>query len=111
MRSYTRIIIIGAAAATALASSACSSTDPAHPVADHKHVANGKPAQPEVATKPAPPSVKPYLLTTCIVSDEPLESMGGSLSQIYQGQEVKFCCKGCIKEFNDSPGGFISKLN
>lgn len=62
-------------------------------------------------TQKSASSTKPYPLSTCIVSDEPLESMGGSITKIHQGQEVKFCCKGCVKEFNASPEEFLSKLN
>jgi YHS domain-containing protein len=54
--------------------------------------------------------VKPYPLGTCIVSDEELESMGGSITKVYKGQEVKFCCNGCVKDFDASPEEFLAKL-
>ena len=55
-------------------------------------------------------TAKPYPLDTCIVSDEPLESMGGSITKVYQGHEVKFCCQGCVKDFDATPEKFLAKL-
>ena len=60
------------------------------------------------AADPAP--VKPYTLTTCIVSDEALDSMGGPVVKVYEGQEVKFCCKGCIKKFEKGKVEYLKKL-
>ena len=55
-------------------------------------------------------AVKPYPLKTCIVTDEALDSMGGAITKVYDGQEVKFCCKGCVKDFEASPQEFLAKL-
>ena len=55
-------------------------------------------------------TVKPYPLTTCIVSGEKLDSMGEPVSFVYQGQEIKLCCKKCRKEFDADPAKFMSKL-
>jgi YHS domain-containing protein len=54
--------------------------------------------------------VKPYPLATCIVTDEPLEDMGGAVTLTHEGQEVKFCCKGCIKKFTKDPVTYLKKL-
>lgn len=54
--------------------------------------------------------VKPYPLTTCIVTDEDLGSMGDAVSIIHEGQELKFCCNGCIKKFNADPDTYLKKL-
>jgi len=43
--------------------------------------------------------VKPYPSKKCIVSDEKLGGMGEPIVKVYNGQEVKFCCKDCVKEF------------
>lgn len=48
----------------------------------------------------ADPKPKPYPLTTCIISGEKLGSMGKPAVLVVEGQEVRFCCKGCIKDFN-----------
>jgi len=55
--------------------------------------------------------VKPYPLTTCIVTDSKLGSMGDPVSKVYNGQEVKFCCAPCIKKFERNPEKFLAKLN
>jgi hypothetical protein len=58
----------------------------------------------------APSAVKPYPLTTCIVSGEALGTMGAPTVLVQDGQEVKICCKGCIKTFKKDPAKFLKKL-
>lgn len=53
---------------------------------------------------------KPYPLTTCIVQDEPLGSMGKPVSVVHEGQEYKFCCRSCIPEFEEEPAKYAEKL-
>lgn len=70
--------------------------------------------------EPAPPAspsassavgqVKPYPLKTCIVSDEPLGSMGEPVVLVQQSQEVKFCCDGCTGPFKKDPARYLAKL-
>jgi YHS domain-containing protein len=60
-----------------------------------------------VATAPA---VKPYPLKTCIVTDEDLDSMDGAVTRVHNGQEVKFCCKSCVKKFEADPAKYLAKL-
>ncbi len=52
----------------------------------------------------------PYPLKTCIVSDNDLDSMGGPVTKVHKGQEVKFCCKPCVKKFDANPEKFLKKL-
>jgi YHS domain-containing protein len=52
-----------------------------------------------------------YPLETCVVSGEKLGSMGKSFVHNYQGREVQFCCKACLKEFNKDPQKFLKKLD
>ncbi len=54
---------------------------------------------------------KPYALKTCIVSGEALGGMGDPVVQIHDGQEVKFCCKGCVKKFDKDPAKYIADMN
>jgi hypothetical protein len=54
--------------------------------------------------------VKPYPLKTCIVTNNGLESMGGSITKVYQGQQIKICCKPCIKKFEANPAKYLAKL-
>ncbi len=61
-------------------------------------------------TNPAAAGVKKYPLTVCIVTDNALGSMGDTIYMDYNGQEVAFCCKPCIKMFNADPQRFLAKL-
>jgi len=53
---------------------------------------------------------KPYPLTTCVVSGEKLGGMGEAYTFVKDGQEVKLCCKGCLKAFNKEPQKFMAKI-
>ena len=64
-------------------------------------------SQPESA-KPAKP--RPYTLTTCLVSDEDLDSMDERVSTVYEGQVFEFCCKPCLKKFNKDPEKYQAML-
>lgn len=54
-----------------------------------------------------------YPLGTCIVSGEALgsEEMGDPINYVYNNRLVRFCCKGCIKDFKADPEAFIEKLD
>ena len=66
--------------------------------ADHQHSGDAKAA-------------KPYPLKTCIVSDEKLDGdMGKSYVFVQDGQEMKLCCKGCLKDFKKDPAKYMKKL-
>lgn len=53
--------------------------------------------------------VKPYKLDTCPVSGEKLGD--DAVALVHSGQEVKFCCKDCVKKFNADPAKFTAKIN
>ncbi len=55
-------------------------------------------------------SVTPYNKKTCIVTDNKLGSMGTPITKVYGSQEVKFCCKPCIKKFEKDPKKYLAKL-
>ena len=55
--------------------------------------------------------LKPYPLKTCLVSGEKLGEMGDPFVYEYQGREIKFCCKGCLKDFNKDPEKYIKKID
>ena len=69
-------------------------------------------ADKKVEKEPAKNTVKakPYLLKTCIVSNERLGEMGAPYVFTYKGQEIKMCCKDCKKDFDKNPAKFIKKL-
>lgn len=54
--------------------------------------------------------LKPYTLKTCVVTDEKLGEMGDPFVYAYKGREIKFCCKGCLKDFNKEPAKYIKKI-
>ena len=54
---------------------------------------------------------KPYPLKTCLVTDNELGSMGKVVTKVYDDQQIKFCCKPCIKKFEANPAKYLSKLN
>jgi YHS domain-containing protein len=65
--------------------------------------------------KPAPapaeaPKVKPYPLTTCLVTGKKLDSMGEPYVFTHEGQEIKMCCKPCLKKFEKEPAKYLEKL-
>jgi YHS domain-containing protein len=64
----------------------------------------------ESASAGAKPGDKPYPLTTCLVTGDPLGGMGQPYVFSYQGQEIKLCCKGCLKKFEADPATYLKKL-
>jgi len=57
-------------------------------------------------------AAKPYPLNTCIVTDEKLDADPAmkSYSFVHEGQEIKLCCKSCLKDFKKSPAKYLKKL-
>ena len=60
----------------------------------------------DAAPKPFPPSLK-----TCVVSDEKLGEHGKPYVFTHEGQEVKLCCKDCLKDFNKEPDKYMKMIN
>lgn len=67
--------------------------------ADEKHADHGN------------ANAKPYPLKTCIVSGEQIGS-GGMKPHVFtkDGQEVKLCCKSCLKDFDKEPAKYMKKI-
>jgi YHS domain-containing protein len=55
-------------------------------------------------------SVKPYTLDTCLVSGEKLGGMGKPFEIVHEGQQIKFCCKSCLPDFEKDPAKYLAKL-
>ena len=57
-------------------------------------------------------AAKPYPLKTCIVSDEKLDTDPAmkSYTFVHEGQEIKLCCKSCLKDFNKAPAKYLKML-
>ncbi len=51
-----------------------------------------------------------YPLMTCLVEDSKLGSMGKPFVHVHEGVTVKFCCEGCLKDFNKEPEKYLAKL-
>ncbi len=52
----------------------------------------------------------PYPMDTCLVSGEKLGGMGKPFEFVYQGQQIKFCCKNCKPDFEKEPEKYMAKL-
>ncbi len=58
----------------------------------------------------SPKQVKPYPLKTYVVSGEKLDSMGKPYVFTNETQEVKLCCKDCLKDFKKDSAKFTKKI-
>ena len=52
-----------------------------------------------------------YPLDTCVVSGGKLGSMGEPVVYECEGREVRFCCAGCVKQFEKDPETYLKKLD
>ncbi len=52
-----------------------------------------------------------YPMTTCPVSGEALDSMGGPVDHVSDNRLVRFCCKGCRRFFKKDPAPFLATLD
>jgi YHS domain-containing protein len=62
----------------------------------------------QAADKEAKP--KPYPLQTCVVSGEKLGEHGKPYVFTHEGQEIKMCCKPCLKDFKKNPAIYLKKI-
>ena len=53
---------------------------------------------------------KPYPLDKCIVTDEKLGEHGKPYVFTHEGQEIKLCCKDCLKDFKKEPAKYLKKV-
>jgi YHS domain-containing protein len=53
----------------------------------------------------------PYPLRTCPVTGKELGAMGPPVVMMYQGREVRFCCKGCIKKFEADAAKYLEQID
>ena len=55
---------------------------------------------------------RPYPLTTCLVSDEKLGADPDMKPYVFveDGQEIKLCCKSCLKDFKKDKAAMMKKL-
>jgi hypothetical protein len=55
-------------------------------------------------------NVTAYPLKECLVSGNELGSMGDVVTENFQGREIKFCCKPCVKKFHADPEKYLARL-
>lgn len=66
---------------------------------------------PAVRAADQKPKPKPYTLKTCIVSGEKLgRDMGEPYAFVFEGREIKLCCKGCLKDFKKNSARFVKQI-
>jgi hypothetical protein len=55
---------------------------------------------------------KPYPLANCVVSDEKIgaDPAMKPYTFTHEGQEVKLCCKSCLKDFKKDPAKYMAKI-
>jgi len=54
--------------------------------------------------------VKPYPLDHCLVCGDKVGGTNSAVIVNYDGQEMKFCCKRCVQDFNKNPEKYLKKL-
>lgn len=59
------------------------------------------------------PKPYPVNLKTCVVSGEEINDKGSMKPHafVHEGQEVKLCCKSCLKDFNKEPKKYLKKID
>lgn len=65
---------------------------------------------PEATAEATPATADNYPLTTCVVSGETLGEMGEPHVIVHEGTTVKFCCKACLKDFNEDPEKYTAMV-
>ena len=101
MKTTMKILLLPAAVALGVFLSGCGGEEEnQHDGHDHKAMKDASAAGEDG-----------YPLSTCVVSGEPLGSMGTPVEVVHDGVTVKLCCKSCIKKFNATPEAFVAKLN
>jgi hypothetical protein len=92
---------------------------PAAPLTAQSHGAHGSSAAKSASAVDAELIARArasYPLKTCLVSDEPLGSMGEPAGYVHRapGQPARVifvCCAGCIDDFKANPAKFLPKLD
>jgi YHS domain-containing protein len=113
MKKHTTLIAIAVVLAL-VAVPALRAADDNHKHADGKdhkavpHDSNHQAAPADHVDKHA----KAYPLKTCVVSGEEIGKDADMKPHVftYQGQEVKLCCKSCLKDFNKEPAKYLKKI-
>lgn len=57
------------------------------------------------------PKPFPAVIKTCVVSGDKLTDMGKPYVFTHDGQEMKLCCKACLKDFKKDPAKYMKQIN
>jgi YHS domain-containing protein len=71
----------------------------------------GKPGGDISASVPAAGPSYPYTLDACPVSGRKLGSMGDPVVRQYDDREVRFCCPGCIEDFEANKAKYWAEID
>ena len=52
-----------------------------------------------------------YPATTCLVSGEPLTSMGEPFDMVHEGRLVRLCCRGCVRAVERDAASYFARLD
>lgn len=74
------------------------------------------PSEPPVGADTPKPAANrftgdPYPLETCIVSGEKFSGTDQPVTKVYDEREIRFCCKGCSREFERDQAKYIAKID
>jgi hypothetical protein len=78
--------------------------------------ANEKNAAPQTEGEVIAKARANYPLKSCLVSDEPLGSMGDAVAYVHKAagkpdRVVFMCCEGCIDDFKGDPAKYLKKVD
>lgn len=51
-----------------------------------------------------------YPLSACVISGQPLDSMGGAVDRVIAGQLVRLCCAGCDDKLQANPTAALTRI-
>ncbi|MFG0242300.1 MAG: hypothetical protein ACF8R9_05875 [Phycisphaerales bacterium JB054] len=71
---------------------------------------HGQPADESATGAASPGPSYPYTLPDCPVGG-PLGSMGDPVVKVYDNREVRFCCAGCIEEFEGNKARYWGEID
>jgi hypothetical protein len=63
-----------------------------------------------IAAPGTPPPVKPYALSTCLVSGGELSPGVPAVSFVSHGSVIEVCCRACVESFDKNQGQFLDRL-
>jgi len=63
------------------------------------------------AANAANSAARSYPIDYCLICGDKVGGTNAAVVINYQGQELKFCCKRCVKTFQQDPAKYLKKLH